>query len=237
MGLIKGDGIPTPAPLPRSPINPWAGLWTADPDPRLIKTPPFARADPDPAFIAALTGSCNAWSNLIRRRSSMAESPSPSSLTLGGASLLGCARFTGGADAPLALDFRGTLRATPPFSRRRTKSVAACLRRRALAARNPFATPAAHILQIYKRTDGSYMGSPEMSPLYGVVNALAQTAAAIILFLASTRSCSLPSASLPSPDQSLLLLFLRIRSHFCLTVTAVRHFRTPTRSSDSLPFV
>lgn len=109
------------------------------------------------------------------------------------------------------------------------------------AARNPFATPpaaaAAHILQIYKRTDGSYMGSPEMSPLYGIVNALAQTAAAIILLLASIRSRSLPSASLSSPDQSLLLLFLRIRSPFRVAVTAVRRFRTPTRSSEPLPFV
>lgn len=161
--------------------------------------------------------------------------PSPSSLNLAGASSLGWGRFIRGTGPPLAPDFRETLLATP-FSRRRsgTTSVAVC----ALAARNPFATPAAaHILHIYKRTDGSYMGSPEMSPLYSAVNALAQTAAAIILFLASIRSCSLPSASLSSPDQSLLLLFLRIRSHFCLTVTAVRHFRTPTRSSDSLPFV
>lgn len=42
-----------------------------------------------------------------------------------------------------------------------------------------------------------------MSPLYGTVNALAQTAAAIILLLASARS------RLP-PDQSLLLLCLPV---------------------------
>lgn len=159
--------------------------------------------DPDPAFTAALTASCNAWATFT-------EPPSPPSLTLDGAS---------SSISPMVL-------ATPALPSRR---------RRGPAARNPFATPAltAHILQIYRRTDGSYMGSPEMSPLYGVVNALAQTAAAIILLL--RLNPLLPSPS--PPDQSLLLLFPRIRSHFCVRVTAVRHFRTPTRSSDSLPFV
>lgn len=41
------------------------------------------------------------------------------------------------------------------------------------------------MLQIYSQTDGSYMGSPEMSPLYSIVNALTQTAAAIILIHAA----------------------------------------------------
>lgn len=42
-----------------------------------------------------------------------------------------------------------------------------------------------HVLQIYSQTDGSYMGSPEMSPLYSIVNALTQTATAIISILTS----------------------------------------------------
>lgn len=37
--------------------------------------------------------------------------------------------------------------------------------------------------RIYSQTDGSYMGSPEMSPLYSTVNALTQTAATITLIL------------------------------------------------------
>lgn len=128
----------------------------------------------------------------------MDELPSPSSLTLDGAS------FKAASIAPRA--FVGIRRV--------------CLRRlrSGFLGNNPSTTPAAavaHILQIYKQTDGSYMGSPEMSPLYGIVNALAQTAAAIILFLASIRSCSLPSASLSSPDQSLLLLFLHAIPFLC----------------------
>lgn len=35
--------------------------------------------------------------------------------------------------------------------------------------------------QIYNQADGSYMGSPEMSPLYSIVNALTQTGATITL--------------------------------------------------------
>lgn len=75
--------------------------------------------------------------------------------------------------------------------------------------------PHPRLLQIYNQTDGSYMGSPEMSPLYSIVNALTQTAATITLILAFLLSFSLvfsPSLSisscLPSSlDQSLFLSF------------------------------
>lgn len=65
------------------------------------------------------------------------------------------------------------------------------------------------MLQIYSQTDGSYMGSPEMSPLYSIVNALTQTAAAIILIHASPLQLSFCiSFSFLSP--SLLLPLSRI---------------------------
>lgn len=68
------------------------------------------------------------------------------------------------------------------------------------------------LLQIYNQTDGSYMGSPEMSPLYSIVNALTQTAVTITLILFFLRSFSL-AFSLLSPcllsslDQSLFFSF------------------------------
>lgn len=96
-----------------------------------------------------------------------------------------------------------------------------------------FHPPSHCILQIYSQTDGSYMGSPEMSPLYSIVNALTQTAAAIILILASPpllRSCIqlsfLPSSCLlSSPGSISFLPFLfHILSSFCLTHTHVAHW-------------
>lgn len=61
-----------------------------------------------------------------------------------------------------------------------------------------------HILQIYNQPDGSYIGSPEMSPVYSIVNALSQTAATIILVLvpASLLVLYSPSICLSSLDQS-----------------------------------
>lgn len=84
--------------------------------------------------------------------------------------------------------------------------------------------PSPHILQIYNQTDGSYMGSPEMSPLYSIVNALTQTAATIILILASPFSFSLVfslflSSCLPSSlDQSLFLPF-RLSASYPVSVS------------------
>lgn len=50
------------------------------------------------------------------------------------------------------------------------------------------------LLQIYNQTDGSYMGSPEMSSLYSIVNALTQTAATITLILSVFLSYSVAFA-------------------------------------------
>lgn len=71
------------------PINPDAGLWTADTDTCLIKTLALTCSNPDLSFIAALTGSCNAWCNLIWWGSNMDDLPPPSSLTLAGAPFTG----------------------------------------------------------------------------------------------------------------------------------------------------
>lgn len=118
----------------------------------------------------------------------------------------------------------------------------------ALQHRPIFLPPSHCILQIYSQTDGSYMGSPEMSPLYSIVNALTQTAAAIILILASPpllRSCIplsfLPSSCLlSSPGSISFLPFLfHILSAFCLTHTHTHThrslesgtFETPTLSA------
>lgn len=74
------------------------------------------------------------------------------------------------------------------------------------------------LLQIYNQTDGSYMGSPEMSPLYSIVNALTQTATTITLILSFLISFSLEfpsslSSCLPSSrDQSLFVPFCLLAS-------------------------
>lgn len=93
------------------------------------------------------------------------------------------------------------------------------------------------LLQIYNQTDGSYMGSPEMSPLYSIVNALTQTAATITLILSFLLSFSLVfslflSSCLPSSrDQSLFLPFpsLSILSCFCLAQNKCAHTHTHPR--------
>ena len=80
-----------------------------------------------------------------------------------------------------------------------------------------------HTFQSYNQTDGSYIGSPEMSPLYSIVNALTQTAAAIILILASVLSLGhafspfpfIPPAFLPGSMS--ISPFLSIRSCFHLS--------------------
>lgn len=94
------------------------------------------------------------------------------------------------------------------------------------------------LLQIYNQTDGIYMGSPEMSPLYSIVNALTQSGH-------HHHSHSLPSlvaAPLVSPS-SLPVCHLSIS--FCLlpsppsnkhahtlvhSQSRVSHFETPTHS-------
>lgn len=94
----------------------------------------------------------------------------------------------------------------------------------------PSLAPITHILQIYDQTDGSYMGSSEMSSLYSIVNALTQTATTIILILTSLLPCSLvfplPVCHLPP-----------ITSYRFSASDPVSVYATPTRSSNSLDFL
>lgn len=86
------------------------------------------------------------------------------------------------------------------------------------------------MLQIYSQTDGSYMGSPEMSPLYSIVNALTQTAAAIILIHASPLLLSF-SISLSFLSSSRLLPLSRIN---LLSFLSIPH-PIPLRSNTGTP--
>jgi len=108
------------------------------------------------------------------------------------------------------------------------------------------------LLQIYNQTDGSYMGSPEMSPLYSIVNALTQTAATIILspFPFVVHSPLFLSSCLPSSLDQSLFLPLRLPASYpvsvshgtnvpthtltrheqSLTGVKLSHFETPTLS-------
>lgn len=103
---------------------------------------------------------------------------------------------------------------------------------------NPILSP--RLLQIYNQTDGSYMGSPEMSPLYSIVNALTQTAAAITLILAFLLSFSLAfsafffffslflSAIFPGSISISHFPSLHILSCFCLAQNKCAHTHTHT---------
>lgn len=97
----------------------------------------------------------------------------------------------------------------------------------------PSLAPITHILQIYEQTDGSYMGSSEMSPLYSIVHALTQTATTIILTLTSLLPCGLvfplPVCHLPrslptvSQHPTLFLSMQRPRAPPLLWISYITH--------------
>ena len=82
-----------------------------------------------------------------------------------------------------------------------------------------------HLLQIYNQTDGSYMGSPEMSPLYSIVNALTQTATTITLILAFLLSFGF-AFPLFLPSSSAITNSLSLESNS----STLKHMCPPTSS-------